>query len=172
MSHKTFLVFIFIFFLTFNSDELLADSENENTILLNGENYIVKVDFDSYPIKLGEQFIDIKIDYRENTEIKFNGNVEVYFNTPDKNKRYRFFALKLPETESLYKATHTFKEPGEWMIEIYIDDKNISENFIFVVSVNNPAITAFKHGYLVMLLVVLFIVVAFVKLSFEAKNKK
>ena len=172
MSHKTFLVFIFIFFLTFNSDELLADSENENTILLNGENYIVKVDFDSYPIKLGEQFIDIKIDYRENTEIKFNGNVEVYFNTPDKNKRYRFFALKLPETESLYKATHTFKEPGEWMIEIYIDDKNISENFIFFVSVNNPAITAFKHGYLVMLLVVLFIVVAFVKLSFEAKSKK
>ena len=172
MSHKTFLVFIFIFFLTFNSDELLADSENENTILLNGENYIVKVDFDSYPIKLGEQFIDIKIDYRENTEIKFNGNVEVYFNTPDKNKRYRFFALKLPDTESLYKATHTFKEPGDWMIEIYIDDKNISENFIFFVSVNNPAITAFKHGYLVMLLVVLFIVVAFVKLSFEAKNKK
>lgn len=172
MSHKTFLVFIFIFFLTFNSNELLADSENENTILLNGENYIVKVDFDSYPIKLGEQFIDIKIDYRENTEIKFNGNVEVYFNTPDKNKRYRFFALKLPETESLYKATHTFKEPGDWMIEIYIDDKNISENFIFFVSVNNPAITAFKHGYLVMLLVVLFIVVAFVKLTFEAKSKK
>ena len=172
MNNKTFLVFIFIFFLTFNSDELLADSENENTILLNGENYIVKVDFDSYTIKLGEQFIDIKIDYRENTEIKFNGNVEVYFNTPDKNKRYRFFALKLPETESLYKATHTFKEPGEWMIEIYIDDKNISENFIFFVSVNNPAITAFKHGYLVMLLVVLFIVVAFVKLSFEAKSKK
>ena len=172
MNNKTFLVFIFIFFLTFNFNELLADSKNENTILLNGENYIVKVDFDSYPIKLGEQFIDIKIDYRENTEIKFNGNVEVYFNTPDKNKRYRFFALKLPETESLYKATHTFKEPGEWMIEIYIDDKNISENFIFFVSVNNPAITAFKHGYLVMLLVVLFIVVAFVKLSFEAKNKK
>jgi len=172
MSHKTFLVFIFIFFLTFNSNELLADSQNENTILLNGENYIVKVDFDSYPIKLGEQFIDIKIDYRENTEIKFNGNVEVYFNTPDKNKRYRFFALKLPETESLYKATHTFKEPGDWMIEIYIDDKNISENFIFFVSVNNPAITAFKHGYLVMLLVVLFIVVAFVKLTFEAKSKK
>ena len=101
-----------------------------------------------------------------------NGNVEVYFNTPDKNKRYRFFALKLPDTESLYKATHTFKEPGDWMIEIYIDDKNISENFIFFVSVNNPAITAFKHGYLVMLLVVLFIVVAFVKLSFEAKSKK
>ena len=172
MNNKTFLVFIFIFFLTFNFNELLADSKNENTILLNGENYIVKVDFDSYPIKLGEQFIDIKIDYRENTEIKFNGNVELYFNTPDKNKRYRFFALKLPETESLYKATHTFKEPGEWMIEIYIDDKNISENFIFFVSVNNPAITAFKHGYLVMLLVVLFIVVAFVKLSFEAKNKK
>ena len=172
MNNKTFLVFIFIFFLTFNFNELLADSKNENTILLNGENYIVKVDFDSYPIKLGEQFIDIKIDYRENTEIKFNGNVELYFNTPDKNKRYRFFALKLPETESLYKATHTFKEPGDWMIEIYIDDKNISENFIFVVSVNNPAITAFKHGYLVMLLVVLFIVVAFVKLSFEAKNKK
>ena len=172
MNNKTFLVFIFIFFLTFNFNELLADSKNENTILLNGENYIVKVDFDSYPIKLGEQFIDIKIDYRENTEIKFNGNVEVYFNTPDKNKRYRFFDLKLPETESLYKATHTFKEPGEWMIEIYIDDKNISENFIFFVSVNNPAITAFKHGYLVMLLVVLFIVVAFVKLSFEAKNKK
>ena len=172
MNNKTFLVFIFIFFLTFNFNELLADSKNENTILLNGENYIVKVDFDSYPIKLGEQFIDIKIDYRENTEIKFNGNVEVYFNTPDKNKRYRFFALKLPETESLYKATHTFKEPGDWMIEIYIDDKNISENFIFVVSVNNPAITAFKHGYLVMLLVVLFIVVAFVKLSFEAKSKK
>tara|TARA_B110000014_G_C19749557_1_gene390643 strand:+ start:51 stop:569 length:519 start_codon:yes stop_codon:yes gene_type:complete len=172
MNNKTFLVFIFIFFLTFNFNELLADSKNENTILLNGENYIVKVDFDSYPIKLGEQFIDIKIDYRENTEIKFNGNVEVYFNTPDKNKRYRFFALKLPETESLYKATHTFKEPGEWMIEIYIDDKNISENFIFFVSVNNPAITAFKHGYLVMLLVVLFIVVAFVKLSFEAKSKK
>lgn len=172
MSHKTFLVFIFIFFLTFNFNELLADSKNENTILLNGENYIVKVDFDSYPIKLGEQFIDIKIDYRENTEIKFNGNVEVYFNTPDKNKRYRFFALKLPETESLYKATHTFKEPGDWMIEIYIDDKNISENFIFFVSVNNPAITAFKHGYLVMLLVVLFIVVAFVKLTFEAKSKK
>lgn len=172
MSHKTFLVFIFIFFLTFNSNELLADSQNENTILLNGENYIVKVDFDSYPIKLGEQFIDIKINYRENTEIKFNGNVEVYFNTPDKNKRYRFFALKLPETESLYKATHTFKEPGDWMIEIYIDDKNISENFIFFVSVNNPAITAFKHGYLVMLLVVLFIVVAFVKLTFEAKSKK
>ncbi len=172
MNNKTFLVFIFIFFLTFNFNELLADSENENTILLNGENYIVKVDFDSYPIKLGEQFIDIKIDYRENTEIKFNGNVEVYFNTPDKNKRYRFFALKLPDTESLYKATHTFKEPGDWMIEIYIDDKNISENFIFFVSVNNPAITAFKHGYLVMLLVVLFIVVAFVKLSFEAKSKK
>ena len=172
MNNKTFLVFIFIFFLTFNFNELLADSKNENTILLNGENYIVKVDFDSYPIKLGEQFIDIKIDYRENTEIKFNGNVEVYFNTPDKNKRYRFFALKLPDTESLYKATHTFKEPGDWMIEIYIDDKNISENFIFFVSVNNPAITAFKHGYLVMLLVVLFIVVAFVKLSFEAKNKK
>ena len=172
MSHKTFLVFIFIFFLTFNSNELLADSQNENTILLNGENYIVKVDFDSYPIKLGEQFIDIKIDYRENTEIKFNGNVEVYFNTPDKNKRYRFFALKLPETESLYKATHTFKEPGDWMIEIYIDDKNISENFLFIVSVNNPAITVFKHGYLVMLLVVLFIVVAFVKLTFEAKSKK
>ena len=172
MNNKTFLVFIFIFFLTFNFNELLADSKNDNTILLNGENYIVKVDFDSYPIKLGEQFIDIKIDYRENTEIKFNGNVEVYFNTPDKNKRYRFFALKLPETESLYKATHTFKEPGEWMIEIYIDDKNISENFIFFVSVNNPAITAFKHGYLVMLLVVLFIVVAFVKLSFEAKSKK
>jgi len=172
MNNKTFLVFIFIFFLTFKFNELLADSKNENTILLNGENYIVKVDFDSYPIKLGEQFIDIKIDYRENTEIKFNGNVEVYFNTPDKNKRYRFFALKLPETESLYKATHTFKEPGEWMIEIYIDDKNISENFIFFVSVNNPAITAFKHGYLVMLLVVLFIVVAFVKLSFEAKSKK
>ena len=172
MNHKIFLVFIFIFFLTFNFNELLADSKNENTILLNGENYIVKVDFDSYPIKLGEQFIDIKIDYRENTEIKFNGNVEVYFNTPDKNKRYRFFALKLPETESLYKATHTFKEPGDWMIEIYIDDKNISENFIFFVSVNNPAITAFKHGYLVMLLVVLFIVVAFVKLSFEAKSKK
>ena len=172
MNNKTFLVFIFIFFLTFNFNELLADSKNENTILLNGENYTVKVDFDSYPIKLGEQFIDIKIDYRENTEIKFNGNVEVYFNTPDKNKRYRFFALKLPETESLYKATHTFKEPGEWMIEIYIDDKNISENFIFFVSVNNPAITAFKHGYLVMLLVVLFIVVAFVKLSFEAKSKK
>jgi len=172
MNNKTFLVFLFIFFLTFNFNELLADSKNENTILLNGENYIVKVDFDSYPIKLGEQFIDIKIDYRENTEIKFNGNVEVYFNTPDKNKRYRFFALKLPETESLYKATHTFKEPGEWMIEIYIDDKNISENFIFFVSVNNPAITAFKHGYLVMLLVVLFIVVAFVKLSFEAKSKK
>ena len=172
MNNKTFLVFIFIFFLTFNFNELLADSKNENTILLNGENYIVKVDFDSYPIKLGEQFIDIKIDYRENTEIKFNGNVELYFNTPDKNKRYRFFALKLPETESLYKATHTFKEPGEWMIEIYIDDKNISENFIFFVSVNNPAITAFKHGYLVMLLVVLFIVVAFVKLSFEAKSKK
>jgi len=172
MNNKTFLVFIFIFFLTFNFNELLADSKNENTILLNGENYIVKVDFDSYPIKLGEQFIDIKIDYRENTEIKFNGNVEVYFNTPDKNKRYRFFALKLPDTESLYKATHTFKEPGEWMIEIYIDDKNISENFIFFVSVNNPAITAFKHGYLVMLLVVLFIVVAFVKLSFEAKSKK
>ena len=172
MNNKTFLVFIFIFFLTFNFNELLADSKNENTILLNGENYIVKVDFDSYPIKLGEQFIDIKIDYRENTEIKFNGNVEVYFNTPDKNKRYRFFALKLPETESLYKATHTFKEPGNWMIEIYIDDKNISENFIFFVSVNNPAITAFKHGYLVMLLVVLFIVVAFVKLSFEAKSKK
>tara|TARA_Y100000590_G_scaffold390997_1_gene467257 strand:- start:346 stop:864 length:519 start_codon:yes stop_codon:yes gene_type:complete len=172
MNNKTFLVFIFIFFLTFNFNELLADSKNENTILLNGENYIVKVDFDSYPIKLGEQFIDIKIDYRENTEIKFNGNVEVYFNTPDKNKRYRFFALKLPETESLYKATHTFKEPGEWMIEIYIDDKNISENFIFFVSVNNPAITAFKHGYLVMLLVVLFIVVAFVKLSSEAKSKK
>ena len=172
MNHKIFLVFIFIFFLTFNSNELLADSQNENTILLNGENYIVKVNFDSYPIKLGEQFIDIKIDYRENTEIKFNGNVEVYFNTPDKNKRYRFFALKLPETESLYKATHTFKEPGDWMIEIYIDDKNISENFIFFVSVNNPAITAFKHGYLVMLLVVLFIVVAFVKLSFEAKSKK
>ena len=154
MNNKTFLVFIFIFFLTFNFNELLADSKNENTILLNGENYIVKVDFDSYPIKLGEQFIDIKIDYRENTEIKFNGNVEVYFNTHDKNKRYRFFALKLPETESLYKATHTFKEPGEWMIEIYIDDKNISENFIFFVSVNNPAIPAFKHGYLVMLLVV------------------
>ena len=172
MNNKIFLVFIFIFFLTFNFNELLADSKNENTILLNGENYIVKVDFDSYPIKLGEQFIDIKIDYRENTEIKFNGNVEVYFNTPDKNKRYRFFALKLPETESLYKATHTFKEPGEWMIEIYIDDKNISENFIFFVSVNNPTITAFKHGYLVMLLVVLFIVVAFVKLSFEAKSKK
>ena len=172
MSHKTFLVFIFIFFLTFNFNELLADSKNENTILLNGENYIVKVDFDSYPIKLGEQFIDIKINYRENTEIKFNGNVEVYFNTPDKNKRYRFFALKLPETESLYKATHTFKEPGDWMIEIYIDDKNISENFLFIVSVNNPAITVFKHGYLVMLLVVLFIVVAFVKLSFEAKSKK
>ncbi len=172
MNNKTFLVFIFIFFLTFNFNELLADSENENTILLNGENYIVKVDFDSYPIKLGEQFIDIKIDYKENTEIKFNGNVEVYFNTPDKNKRYRFFALKLPDTESLYKATHTFKEPGDWMIEIYIDDKNISENFIFFVSVNNPAITAFKHGYLVMLLVVLFIVVAFVKLSFEAKSKK
>ena len=172
MNNKTFLVFIFIFFLTFNFNELLADSKNENTILLNGENYTVKVDFDSYPIKLGEQFIDIKIDYRENTEIKFNGNVEVYFNTPDKNKRYRFFALKLPETESLYKATHTFKEPGEWMIEIYIDDKNISENFIFFVSVNNPAITAFKHGYLVMLLVVLFIVVAFVKLSSEAKSKK
>ena len=172
MNNKTFLVFIFIFFLTFNFNELLADSKNENTILLNGENYTVKVDFDSYPIKLGEQFIDIKIDYRENTEIKFNGNVEVYFNTPDKNKRYRFFALKLPETESLYKATHTFKEPGEWMIEIYIDDKNISENFLFIVSVNNPAITVFKHGYLVMLLVVLFIVVAFVKLSFEAKSKK
>ena len=172
MNNKTFLVFIFIFFLTFNFNELLADSKNENTILLNGENYIVKVDFDSYPIKLGEQFIDIKIDYRENTEIKFNGNVELYFNTPDKNKRYRFFALKLPETESLYKATHTFKEPGEWMIEIYIDDKNISENFEFFINVNNPSITVFKHGYLVMLLVVIFIVVGFVKLSFEAKSKK
>ncbi|MBU93556.1 MAG: hypothetical protein CL723_03065 [Chloroflexi bacterium] len=172
MNNKTFLVFIFIFFLTFNSNELLADSKNENTILLNGENYIVKVDFDSFPIKLGEQFIDIKIDYTENLEIKFKGNVEIFFNTPDKNKRYKFFALKLPETESLYKATHTFKEPGDWMIEIYIDDNNISENFEFFVSVDNPAITVFKHGYLVMLLVVLFIIVAFVKLSFEAKSKK
>ena len=172
MNNKTFFVFIFIFFLIINSNELLADSENENTILLNGENYIVRVDFDTYPIKLGEQFIDIKIDYTKNPEIKFNGIVEIFFNTPEKNKRYKFFALKLPQTESLYKATHIFKEPGEWMIEIYIDDKNISENFIFFVSVNNPAITAFKHGYLVMLLVVLFIVVAFVKLSFEAKNKK
>ena len=172
MNNKTFLVFIFIFFLTFNSNELLADSKSENTILLNGENYIVKVDFDSFPIKLGEQFIDIKIDYTENLEIKFKGNVEIFFNTPDKNKRYKFFALKLPETESLYKATHTFKEPGDWMIEIYIDDNNISENFEFFVSVDNPAITVFKHGYLVMLLVVLFIIVAFVKLSFEAKSKK
>ena len=80
--------------------------------------------------------------------------------------------MKLPETESLYKATHTFKEPGEWMIEIYIDDKNISENFEFFINVNNPSITVFKHGYLVMLLVVIFIVVGFVKLSFEAKSKK
>ena len=57
MNNKTFFVFIFIFFLIINSNELLADSENENTILLNGENYIVRVDFDTYPIKLGEQFI-------------------------------------------------------------------------------------------------------------------
>jgi len=59
MNNKTFFVFIFIFFLIINSNELLADSKNENTILLNGENYIVRVDFDTYPIKLGEQFIDI-----------------------------------------------------------------------------------------------------------------
>ena len=80
--------------------------------------------------------------------------------------------MKLPETDSLYKATHTFKEPGDWMIEIYIDDNSISENFVFFVSVNNPAITVFKHGYLVMLLVVIFVAFAFVKLSFEAKRKK
>ena len=45
MNNKTFLVFIFIFFLTFNFNELLADSKNENTILLNGENYM-KLIFD------------------------------------------------------------------------------------------------------------------------------
>ena len=170
MNNKSLFVFIFVFFLAVNSNELVADTEN--TILLSGDNYIVRVDFDSYPIKLGEQFIDIQIDYTENSEIKFNGNVEIFFNTPDKSKRYRFFALKLPETDSLYKATHTFKEPGDWMIEIYIEDNSISENFVFFVSVNNPAITVFKHGYLVMLLVVIFVAFAFVKLSLEAKRKK
>ena len=85
MNNKTYLLIIFIFFLTFNSFELSGDSKDENTILLNGKNYFVKINFDSYPIKLGEQFIDIEIDYIENNETKFNGNVEIFFNTPGKN---------------------------------------------------------------------------------------
>ena len=172
MNNKTYLLIIFIFFLTFNSFELSGDSNDENTIFLNGKNYIVKINFDSYPIKLGEQFIDIEIDYTENTAIKFNGNVEIFFNTPGKNKRYKFIALKLPDTESLYKATHTFKEPGDWMIEIFVSDKKISEDFVFYVNVNNPSISVLKYGYLLMLLVAMFFVVGFVKLYFEAKNKK
>ena len=96
----------------------------------------------------------------------------MFFNTPDKSKRYKFVALKLPDTKSLYKATHTFKEPGDWMIEININDKKISEDFIFYVNVNNPSISAFKYGYLLMLFVVIFFVVGFMKLYLEAKNKK
>jgi len=172
MNNKSYLLIIFIFFLTFNSFELSGDSNDENTIFLNGKNYIVKINFDSYPIKLGEQFIDIEIEYIDNTEIKFNGNVEIFFNNPGKSKRYKFIALKLPDTKSLYKATHTFKEPGDWMIEIYINDKKISEDFVFYVNVNNPSITVLKYGYLLMLLVAIFFVVGFVKLYFESKSKK
>ena len=172
MNNKTYLLIIFIFFLTFNSFELSGDSKDENTILLNGKNYFVKINFDSYPIKLGEQFIDIEIDYIENNGNKFNGNVEIFFNTPSKGTRYKFIALKLPGTESLYKATHTFKEPGDWMIEVFISDKKISEDFAFHINVNNPSISALKYGYLLMLLVALFFVVGFVKLYFEAKSKK
>ena len=80
--------------------------------------------------------------------------------------------MKLPDTESLYKATHTFKEPGDWKIEIHINDKKISEDFVFYVHVNNPSISVLKHGYLLMLLVAIFFVVGYVKLYFEAKNKK
>ena len=90
MNNKSYLLIIFIFFLTFNSFELSGDSNDENTIVLNGENYIVKINFDSYPIKLGEQFIDIEIEYIDNTEINFNGNVEIFFNNPGKSKRYKF----------------------------------------------------------------------------------
>lgn len=172
MNNKTYLLIIFIFFLTFNSFELSGDSNDENTILLTGNNYFVKINFDSYPIKLGEQFIDIEIEYIENNENKFNGNVEIFFNTPSKGERYKFIALKLPDTESLYKATHTFKETGDWKIEIHINDKKISEDFVFYVHVNNPSISVLKHGYLLMLLVAIFFVVGYVKLYFEAKNKK
>ena len=80
--------------------------------------------------------------------------------------------MKLPDTESLYKATHTFKEPGDWMIEIFVSDKKISEDFVFYVNVNNPSISVLKYGYLLMLLVAMFFVVGFLKLYFEAKSKK
>ena len=111
---KKSLVYIIPILFIFSNSIVYSDSNITNPYIINGTEFNVSIEFYNYPFKLGEQFIDIQIFSIKNNKY-FEGEAKFYFNTPDKKKRYQVYALKLPESDSIYKAAYTFKKSGIWL---------------------------------------------------------
>ena len=148
-----------------------SDSKNTNPYVLKNDKFNISIEFYNYPLKLGEQFFDITIFHKETSDL-YNGEAILYFNTPDKKKRYKVYALKLPNVDSIYKSTFTFKQSGLWVVELDLNENNITEKFYFDINIAEASIGAFRHGYLLMLSVPLLIFIAYILLLRESRRNK
>ena len=90
MINKKIIFCIFTILLLFfvSVNPLSSDSELTNPLLIEGNKFNVSIEFYNFPLKLGEQFFDLKI-LNISEDKSFNGNADFYFNTPNKNKRYK-----------------------------------------------------------------------------------
>ena len=156
-----------------NGEVYIAESGSKNTnpYVLKGDKFNISIEFYNYPLKLGEQFFDITILHKETTDT-FSGEAIFYFNTPDKKKRYKVYALRLPNVDSIYKSTFTFKQSGLWVVELDLNENNISEKFYFDINIAEASIGAYRYGYLLMLSVPLLIFIAYMLLSRESRRNK
>ena len=169
---KKISVYIIPIFFFFSYSIVYSDSHITNPYKINGTEFDVSIEFYKHPFKLGEQFFDIKIFNLKNNKY-FEGEAKFYFNTPDKQKRYQVYALKLPGSDSIYKAAYTFKKSGIWLVELELEENTQYEKIFFEMNIEEASVGSYKYGYLLMLSLPLLILVGVIILSKEArKNKK
>lgn len=168
---KKILVYIIPIFFFFSYSMVYSDSHITNPYTINGTNFNVSVEFYNYPLKLGEQFFDMQI-FNIKKNKYFEGEAKFYFNTPEKEKRYQVYALKLPESNSVYKAAYTFKKSGLWLVELELEEDDIYEKFYLEINIDEASVGSYKYGYLLMLSLPLLIFVGYLILSKEARKNR
>ena len=168
---KKILVYIIPIIFFFSYSFVYSDSNITNPYKINGTEFNVSIEFYNYPLKLGEQFFDIQI-FNNKSKKYFEGESKFYFNTPDKQKRYQVYALKLPESDSIYKAAYTFKKSGIWLVELELEENTQYEKFYFEMNIEEASVGSYEYGYLLMLSLPLLILVGVIMLSREARKNK
>ena len=80
--------------------------------------------------------------------------------------------MKLPESDSIYKAAYTFKKSGIWLVELELEENTQYEKFYFEMNIEEASVGSYEYGYLLMLSLPLLILVGVIMLSREARKNK